>query len=285
VTTLKYRLTDDDVFRILFNNYPALLIYLIASLLGITGDSITTFEILNKEIEPGILGDKFCRLDILMNINGVMVDLEVQKKNEGNYRERSLFYAKNEFRVKVGENYIYGTPAIGIGILDFKLFNHNDYQSCYQMYDVKHQLSFWEGNDKIKLLFFELPKLPLRLSIENHLELWLALFNAKTEEDLIKIYNMGDPIMTEAINAYYETVNSTEFDATQRQRERNRLEEGAALCRAKMEGEMEGRLKERIELALALTDKGQMDRASILEVTKITEEQLEKALMDRDHKS
>lgn len=49
----------------------------VAELLGILLESIETFVILNPEIPPGNLGDKFYRLDINMTINGQRVDLEV----------------------------------------------------------------------------------------------------------------------------------------------------------------------------------------------------------------
>ena len=43
---------------------------LVAALLGIPLESIETFTIKNPEMPPENLGDKFCRLDINMTVNG-----------------------------------------------------------------------------------------------------------------------------------------------------------------------------------------------------------------------
>ncbi|MDR1936419.1 MAG: hypothetical protein LBS49_12720 [Candidatus Accumulibacter sp.] len=43
--------------------------------------------------------------------------------------------------------------------------------------------------------YFELPKLPESVSKDNGLELWLTLFSAETEEELLKIEAMEVPII------------------------------------------------------------------------------------------
>jgi predicted transposase/invertase (TIGR01784 family) len=50
-----------------------------------------------------VLGDKFCRLDINMVVNGQRVDLEVQRRDEGDYPERTLFYWAREYSTAIGE--------------------------------------------------------------------------------------------------------------------------------------------------------------------------------------
>ena len=52
---------------------------------------------------PEVMGDKFCRLDINMMVNGQRVDLEIQVKSEGNYPERSLFMWAREFSTAISE--------------------------------------------------------------------------------------------------------------------------------------------------------------------------------------
>jgi len=64
----------------------------VAELLRILLESIETFVILNPEIPPENLGDKFYRLDINMAVSGQRVDLEVQINNEGDYPERVMLY-------------------------------------------------------------------------------------------------------------------------------------------------------------------------------------------------
>jgi len=107
VTKLKYTFTNDTLFKMLFVKYPALLKKLVAVLLGIEHDSIEQFDIRNPDIPPESLGDKFCRLDINMTVDGQRTDLEVQVDNEGDYPERTLFYWAREYSTALptGEKY------------------------------------------------------------------------------------------------------------------------------------------------------------------------------------
>jgi len=61
---LKYKFTNDTLFKMLFVTHPELLKKLVAVLLRIKIDSIESFKIRNPEMPPESLGDKFCRLDI-----------------------------------------------------------------------------------------------------------------------------------------------------------------------------------------------------------------------------
>ena len=76
----------------LFVQYPDLLKKLVAALLSIPFESIEEFVITNPEMPPEVMGEKFCRLDINMTVNGQRVDLEIQVDDEGDYPERSLYY-------------------------------------------------------------------------------------------------------------------------------------------------------------------------------------------------
>ena len=85
MTELKYKFTYDTLFKLLFVEYPDLLKRLVSAILGITVDSMSEFTITNPEIPPEAIGDKFCKLDINMVVNGQKVNLEVQVDNEGDY--------------------------------------------------------------------------------------------------------------------------------------------------------------------------------------------------------
>ena len=97
IRKLEYTFKTDTLFKMLFVQYPELLKKLVADLLGISLDGIGQFVIRNPEMPPENLGDKFCRLDINMTVNGQRVDLEVQVCNEGDYPERVMYYWAREF--------------------------------------------------------------------------------------------------------------------------------------------------------------------------------------------
>jgi predicted transposase/invertase (TIGR01784 family) len=107
MTKLEYTYTYDTLFKMLFVKFPELLKRLVAAIIGISVDSILEFSITNPEIPPQTLGDKFCRLDINMDVDGRLVNLEVQVADEGDYPERSLFHWAREYSsaLQAGNSY------------------------------------------------------------------------------------------------------------------------------------------------------------------------------------
>ena len=231
VRKLEYTFKTDTLFKMLFVQYPELLKKLVADLLGIPFQSIGQFVIRNPEMPPENLGDKFCRLDINMTVNGQRVDLEVQVCNEGDYPERVMYYWAREFSsaLMAGQGYSTLPHTIVISIIDFILFDCKEYDSFFQPLEVtRHTLL----SDKMGFHFFELPKLPDHVDEDDMLMLWLSLFKAETEEELEKIKEMEVPVMSQAINAYYTITASSEFREKERLRAKARHDEAQALYNA-----------------------------------------------------
>jgi len=232
MTRLKYKLTTDTLFKMLFTKYQDLLKRLVAELLSIQYDSIEQFDINNPEISPEELGKKFCRLDINMTVNGQKVDLEVQVSDEGNYPERSLFYWAREFSTAIneGDDYALLPRTIIISILGYNQFpNSKKFHSEFQCLETTTHEPL---TDKQVLHFYELLKLPPLDSKDSGRDLWLKLFNAQTEEELSEIEKMGVPIMSEALQAYRHVAASDEFIQMERMRSKTRHDEAQALRNA-----------------------------------------------------
>jgi predicted transposase/invertase (TIGR01784 family) len=260
MTKLDYTFKTDMLFKTLFVKYPELLKMLVAELLGIPLDSIEEFEIRNPEMPPQNMGDKYCRLDINMTVNGQRVDLEVQVSNEGNYPERAMFHWAREYSTALpaGQDYSMLPRTIIISIINFKLFDCAEYHSKFLPLEaVRHELL----SDKMAFHFFELPKLPADIGRENMLLLWLALFKAETEEELGKIKAMEVPVMDQAISAYYTITASSEFRESERLYEKARHDEAQALHHARQEerekwqGVVKGMEQEREKLHGVVDDK------------------------------
>ena len=131
------------VIKMLFVRYPELLKELVAELLGISLGSIEKFLIRNPEMPPENLGDKFCRLDINMTVNGQQVNLEVQVSNEGDYPERVMYYWARGFSSALlsGQGYSELPRTIVISIIDFVQFACGEYHSFFQPLEVtRHTL-------------------------------------------------------------------------------------------------------------------------------------------------
>ncbi|MCL1857725.1 MAG: Rpn family recombination-promoting nuclease/putative transposase [Oscillospiraceae bacterium] len=233
---LKYTLNNDILFKMLFVQYPELLKKLVAELLRITYDSIEKFEITNSEIPPETIGNKFCKLDINMFVNGQRVNIEIQVENEGDFPERSLFHWAREYSTALseGENYAELPRTIIISIIYFKLFKCKEFHSEYQALEVTRHTPL---TDKFNMHYFELPKLPQSVSADKSLELWLSLFKAKTEEELEKIEGLGVSVMKEAIGAYRHVSATKEFRELERMRSKARHDEAQALKNAEERGE------------------------------------------------
>ena len=235
MTLLKYKMTHDLLFKMLFVKYPDLLRKLVAVLLDINLDEITEFVITNPEIPPESLGDKYCRLDINMIVNGQRVDLEVQVESEGNYPERSLFIWAKEFStgISMGQNYRELPRTIIISILGFNQFpNAEKYHHEFQCLEVTTHAPL---TDKMTLHFYELKKLPPIGEKDNHKDLWLKLFKAETEEDLKEIERLEVPDMNEALQAYRHVAASGEFKERERLWAKARHDEAQALSNARQQ--------------------------------------------------
>jgi len=237
MTPLKFKMTHDLLFKMIFVKYPNLLKRLVAELLDIAYDSITEFVIANPEMPPETLGDKFCRLDINMIVNGQRVDLEIQVENEGNYPERSLFIWAKEYStgIAVGEDFRKLPRTIIISILGFNQFS--DMKKFHHEFGCLEVTTHQPLTDKMSLHFYELKKLPPLVDSdkESSKSLWLKLFRAETEEDLAKIEALEVPIMTEALQAYRHVAASDEFKEKERMWAKARHDEAQALYNAKRE--------------------------------------------------
>ena len=234
VTKLEYTFKNDTLFKVLFVKYPELLKKLIAELLEIRFESINQFMITNPEMPAERIGDKFCRLDINMIVDGRRVNLEIQVRDEGDFPERSLFHWAREYSTALaeGEDYSKLPRAIIISIVDFNLFDCEEFHSEYRALEVKRHTQL---TDKMSLHYFELPKLPDSINAENGMELWLALFNAETEEELKELELLEVTVMKQAINAYRGITASPEFREMERLRSKARHDEAQALKKARFE--------------------------------------------------
>ena len=232
MTKLRYTLTTDALFKIMFVKYPDLLKSLVSALLSISYESIEDFMITNPDIVPEELGRKFCRFDINMKINGQICDLEVQVDDEGNYPDRSLYYWAREFSTGIneGDDYSQLPRTIVVSILGFNQFpNVQKYHSEFKCLEVTTHEAL---TDKMMLHFFELNKQPPLDQTDNNRELWLNLFKADTEETLDEIEKRGVPVMSEAISAYRHVAASSEFQQIERMRSKARHDEAQALRNA-----------------------------------------------------
>ena len=232
-TKLRYTWKSDVLFKMIFVKYPDLLKRLVCVLLGISYNSVEEFHLTDTEIPPEEIGKKFCRLDVNMLIDGRRVNLEIQVNDEGNYPERILFHWARGFSTSLpsGYNYALLPQTIIVSIVDFKMFECEKVHSEFQVLEIDSHLPL---SDKFSLHVFELPKLPHlnELNITSEKDLWLALFNSETEEELETLERLEMGIMAQAVEAYRNVSSTPEFRALEKIREKTRHDEAQALYNA-----------------------------------------------------
>ena len=243
MTELKHTFKTDILFKLLFSKNPNLLKRLTSHFLQIPYESITHFQVENPEMSPDVLGNKFCRLDIHMTVNGQSVTLEVQVENRSNYPERTLFYWARTYSSKLpaGDDYSMLPRTIVISILRDTLFKQStEFHSEFQALEVTRNQPL---TDKLVLKFYELSKLPTDTNKDNRLLQWLRLFKANTVEELKEIDDLEVPELSEAINAYHTVTASEEFKEIERLRLKASHDEAQAISDAEKRGSEQERQK------------------------------------------
>lgn len=135
---LPYRLTNDYLFKALFQKSPAVLRGLICAILNLNPDDIRSCEILNPILLGEQIDDKDCILDIRLVLNSnLKLNIELQIDNMENWPQRSVYYTSRMYTdLKPGQDYKEALPCIHIGILNRSPFpEHSSFLSKYFLTD------------------------------------------------------------------------------------------------------------------------------------------------------
>lgn len=183
---LRYTLTNDYLFHIVFQRNKKILRGLVQSLLNLRDDEIIDI-VLENPITPGeTVNDKTIVLDLFITLNNhKKINIEMQILNEGDWTERSLIYLCRAFdKLSEGQAYTDVMPAIHIGILDYTLFP--EHPEFYAHYAIKNIINNNIYSDKflINVLDLHHPELATEEDIACGLQYWARLFKAETWEDL-----------------------------------------------------------------------------------------------------
>ena len=171
--------------------------------------------------------------DIHMMVDGQRVNLEIQIEDEGNFPERGMFQWAKMFTssLSAGNDYSLLPKTIVISILGFRQFDCEEVHSEFAPMEItRHEIL----SDKQRYHFFELPKLPNVDAIDTTSEkdLWLALFNAQTEQELEKLIASGGEVMSQAVEAYRGITATEEFRYLEYLRTKTGHDEAQALRNA-----------------------------------------------------
>ncbi len=200
-----FQMTNDYLFRAVFQSNPKALKGLICSLLHLTPEEVKS-TVINNPIEIGksIYSKEFI-LDISLTLNNYsVINLEMQIGNKHNWPERSLSYMCRTFDdLNKGDDYLLAKPVIHIGFLDFELFpDHPEFYATYKFLNVKNYNIF---SDKLTLSVVNLNRTDLATTEDKAfgIDHWAKLFKSTTWEE-IKMLATKNPGILEAANSMYD---------------------------------------------------------------------------------
>jgi len=227
----------DVIFKKLFTENEDLLHSFVASMLDIPPESIKEIKISNPELPPETVASKFSRLDLSLNVDNKLVNVEIQVKTDTDYRDRTLFYWAKLYTSELKSGEVYGNlkQTITINIINFNMFEGNDYHTeVAAMIKGKDEVF----SDKFSMHFFELKKISKKPT--SNREQWLQFINADSEEDFEMVEATSMPIIQKAVKVIYDMSEDTKIRELARLREKSLHDEASALKQATEKGKAEG---------------------------------------------
>jgi len=233
----------DVIFKVLFGDqkHHRILIHLLNSVLK-PKDPITHVEIKQTELSPEYIAQKGVRLDILATTStGEIINVEMQKKDEHNIKNRTLYHWSKLFcgQLIAGDNYQQLCRTICINILNFKDFDDEDFWHIEDICDRKTHKQF---TDLFELHFLEIPKIRRKQKkdiVQDPIMFWLEFIdNPKSEkiQDMIK----KELVYQEAKDVYEKIIADPQVQELLRVKEKAELDYNSALSYAENKGKTEG---------------------------------------------
>ena len=259
----------DIIFKKLFTDEgnQHILQAFLSDILEIPYESINNIIVLNSEIMPENIIEKYSRMDIKMTVDGNrLINVEMQIKDEGDYKDRSMYYLSKLYsnQLKSGDGYGKLNQCISINVLNFILFDEwTDFHSSFRMREDKRNSVL---TDNFIAHYFELKKIGKNFDKNNKQELWLRLINAETEDELDMLQQTGVKQIQDAVVVLHKMSADEKTRELAEMREKALHIEATEKAHARAEGRAEGRAAERAEILANLKAMG------------LSEEQIKQAL-------
>ncbi len=263
----------DIIFKKLFTDEgnQHILQAFLSDILEIPYESINNIIVLNSEIMPENIIEKYSRMDIKMTVDGNrLINVEMQIKDEGDYKDRSMYYLSKLYgnQLKSGDGYGKLNQCISINVLNFILFDEwTDFHSSFRMREDKHNSVL---TDNFIAHYFELKKIGKNFDKNNKQELWLRLINAETEDELDMLQQTGVKSIQDAVVVLHKMSADEKTRELAEMREKALHIEATEKAHARAEGE-----------AIGLKEGERRKEAEILANLKamgLSEEQIKQAL-------
>ena len=201
---IRYKMTNDYMFRFILQKNKKVLTGLICSLLHLQPEDIKRIEIVNPiNLSENVSGKEFV-LDIKVFMNNhTLINLEMQVGNEYNWSERSLGYACRTYdNLQKGQEYEDVLPVIHIGFLDYTPFPQvPEFYSKYVMTNVKNGHVY---TDKFVVRVVNLSRIDLATEEDKayNIDYWARLFKTNTWEEMQMLVGDNEYLQEAAESLY-----------------------------------------------------------------------------------
>lgn len=123
----------DGVFKIVFESEQnsGLLRALVLDLMDLEDDGTHEVRVLNPEVPPPHVGGKSVRHDLLLEVDGSRVNVEIQRAKEIWFMQRSGFYwaRQNSLGLRRGQPYDELKPVTVLAVLGYRQFDYPEYET------------------------------------------------------------------------------------------------------------------------------------------------------------
>ena len=275
-TKKKLNLKNDVVFKAFFSRKgnEEFLIDFLEALLKIKIKEIQIREEVN--LEQLAVYEKGGRLDLQAVLdNGVIVNIELQLRNEYNIEQRTTYYSSKVIsrETERGADYEDIKKVIMINILNYNILNFKEYISETSIVLDKHRE--YEVLKGIKWYFIELPKFrKSNPDINEKLNQWLAVID-DSDRGMIKVAEEKNETLKKARVEMNYLTGDEEVRRLAELREKWEMDRVSAINYAERKGEERGKKQRNIEIAKEMKNK-KIGVELIAEITKLTVEEVEK---------
>ena len=260
---VEYGLTNDYMFRSVFQTSKEALKGLLSALLYIPEEEILSCEICNPIILGTAIDEKTCILDIRVVLNGnKQINLEMQMGSVENWTDRSVFYLCRMFTdMKKGLDYTQTKPSIHIGIMMKSPIPED--AAFYNEYALKNRRTGYEFTGKIALHVLDLSCLEQVPEEERNSALyyWACVFKAKTWKEVLAMTEQSESIK-KAVVTLRELSEDEKIRLQCEARERYQMDWQSSMRTSREKGREEGResgRKEMLELMNRLIKSGRQE--------------------------
>ena len=238
---VEYGLTNDYMFRSVFQTSKEALKGLLSALLYIPEEEILSCEICNPIILGTAIDEKTCILDIRVVLNGnKQINLEMQMGSVENWTDRSVFYLCRMFTdMKKGLDYTQSRPSIHIGIMMKSPIPED--AAFYNQYALKNRRTGYEFTGKIALHVLDLSCLEQVPEEERNSALyhWACVFKAKTWKEVLAMAEQSESIK-KAVVTLRELSEDEKIRLQCEARERYQMDWQSSMRTSREEGRKEG---------------------------------------------